>query len=393
MNVFRALLAKPWCFECWLRPAKDVAARRSTGSVAGVAPRGSDSGRAPTSSSRSSCRSPIRIPCVVNITVFTVEFAVRSCGRTAGRYHAHMTKPSNDRNEELVASPQPATLSRLRTLRVCSWESRKQDEMRSLIERNNGDATIAASLREVPLSNNVAVFEFLNQLLADKIDGVIFMTGVGARALLDVVETQVARAVFWEALQKCCLIVRGPKPTAVLREWGCRIDHRAPEPNTWRELLSVIDAGVRFPGSTSPSEIRDRTFAIQEYGLPSQELYDALGARGATVRPVPVYRWELPEDIAPLESAIRATIVDQFDVMLFTSAQQIRNVLDVSERLGMREAFLAAANRLFVGSIGPTCSDALRESGLRVDLEPSHPHMGHLVRESLERVNADQATN
>ena len=261
--------------------------------------------------------------------------------------------------------------------------------MRSLIERNGGVPTIAASMREVPLENNVAVFEFLDRLLAGQFDAVIFMTGVGARALLEVVETKLERAAFFAALQRCCLIVRGPKPTAVLREWSVRIDHRAPEPNTWRELLSVIDGGLNFPNGASvadrPAEqpLLGRTIAIQEYGLPSAELYSALAARGASLLPVPVYRWELPIDIAPLEAAIRATVGGEFDVLLFTSAQQIRNVLEVAERLNIREPFLAATKRCRIGSIGPTCSEGLREAGLHIDLEPSHPHMGHLVRETL----------
>ncbi len=267
-----------------------------------------------------------------------------------------------------------------------SFESRKQDEMRSLIERHGGAATIAASLREVALEDNVAVYGFLDRLLAQQIDAVLFMTGVGAKAVLEVVETRHDRATFFQALQRCCVIVRGPKPTAVLRGWGVRIDHRAPEPNTWHELLAVIDAGLRFPGSDETADIRGRTIAIQEYGLPSDELYAALTARGASVLPVPVYRWELPEDTSPLETAIQNTIAGHFDVMLFTSAQQIRNVLEIADRLNVREQFVAAANRLIVGSIGPTCSEAVREAGLKIALEPSHPHMAHLVRETLEFV-------
>lgn len=270
-------------------------------------------------------------------------------------------------------------------LRVCSFESRKQDEMRSLIERHGGIATIAASLREVPLENNTAVFEFLDMLLADEFDIVIFMTGVGAKALLEVVETKLPRAEFFEALQRCCIIVRGPKPTAVLREWGVRIDHRAPEPNTWRELLAVTDDGVTFPPTGRKTS--SPTIAIQEYGLPSTELQAGLIERGASVFPVPVYRWELPIDTAPLEAAIRATVAGEFDVLLFTSAQQIRNVLEIAERLKLREPFMSATQRCRIGSIGPTCSEALREAGLRIDLEPSHPHMGHLVRETLGITN------
>lgn len=272
-----------------------------------------------------------------------------------------------------------------RTLQVCSFESRKQDEMRSLIERHGGIATIAASMREVPLENNTAVFEFLDMLLADEFDIVIFMTGVGAKALLEVVETKLPRAEFFEALQRCCIIVRGPKPTVVLREWGVRIDHRAPEPNTWRELLAVTDDGVTFP--PTGRKTCSPTIAIQEYGLPSTELQAGLIERGASVFPVPVYRWELPTDTAPLEAAIRATVAGEFDVLLFTSAQQIRNVLEIAARLSLRESFLTATQHCRIGSIGPTCSEALREAGLHIDLEPSHPHMGHLVRETLGMQN------
>ena len=272
-----------------------------------------------------------------------------------------------------ASTPSDPSASATRTLRVCSFESRKQAEMRSLIERHGGVATIAPTMREVPLENNPAVFEFLDRLQAGQIDVVVFMTGVGARALLEVVETRLDRAAFFQALERRCIVVRGPKPTAVLREWDVHIDHRAPEPNTWHELLTVIDA-----------ELHGRTVAIQEYGQPSSEFYSVLVARGATVLPVPVYRWDLPEDLAPLQAAIRDTIRGQFDVLFFTSAQQIRHVLQVAERLGCVAAFLAAANCCHVGSIGPTCSETLREAGLRIDREPSHPHMGHLVRETLE---------
>ena len=282
------------------------------------------------------------------------------------------TSERNDLGASSTDRRSPASATR--ALRVCSFESRKQTEMRSLIERHGGVATVSPSMREVPLENNPAVFEFLYRLQAGQIDVVVFMTGVGARALLEVVETRLDRAAFFQTLDRRCIVVRGPKPTAVLREWGVHIDRRAPEPNTWHELLTVIDA-----------ELHGRTVAIQEYSQPSSEFYAALAARGATVLPVPVYRWDVPEDLAPLEAAMRDTIRGHFDVLLFTSAQQIRHVLQVAERMGGVEAFLTAANRCYVASIGPTCSEALREAGLRVDQEPSHPHMGHLVRETLER--------
>jgi uroporphyrinogen-III synthase len=43
---------------------------------------------------------------------------------------------------------------------------------------------------------------------------------------------------------------------------------------------------------------------------------------------------------------------------------------------------------MVIASIGPICSEALTEHGLCPDLEPTHPKMGHLVKETAERALA-----
>jgi uroporphyrinogen-III synthase len=48
----------------------------------------------------------------------------------------------------------------MHVLRVCSFESRRADEMRSLIERHGASATVVPSMREVPLESNSPVFAF-----------------------------------------------------------------------------------------------------------------------------------------------------------------------------------------------------------------------------------------
>ena len=260
-------------------------------------------------------------------------------------------------------------------LRVLSLESRRADEMRSLIERHGGVATVAPSMREIPLTENPAALAFGEELLAGRIDVVVFLTGVGATALMETLETRWPRAEIVSALERCITVVRGPKPTVVLSKWGLRIDHRAPEPNTWRELLSTLADAVDLSG---------RRIAIQEYGKPSEELYRELEARGASLLPVPVYRWALPTETAPLRDAVHRTIAGDFDLILFTSAQQLHSVLEISGESGLSNEWLAAANRCVVASIGPTATETLVEGGLGVDLQPSHPKMGPLVKEALE---------
>ena len=249
--------------------------------------------------------------------------------------------------------------------------------MESLLRRHGASPTIAPSMGEALLEDNPAAFQFADALRAGQIDVVIFLTGVGTRALLETLSARHSADDIVSSLADCEVVIRGPKPLAVLREWGIRIDHRAPEPNTWREVISALeDASTAFAG---------RCFAVQEYGQPAHELHDALAHRGARVWSVPIYRWKLPEDTGPLKDAVHATIAGDFDVLMFTSAQQVVHVLEIADRLNLQSDWRTAANRCVIASIGPTASQALRNAGLDPDLEPSHPKMGHLVRESCQR--------
>lgn len=261
------------------------------------------------------------------------------------------------------------------SLRVCSFESRRAQEMAALIRRHGGEATVAPSMQEVPLEENEAVFAFAEELLAGRIDGVLFLTGVGATTMMDICEQRYDREQMLSALRGVRTLVRGPKPAGVLQKWKVPISLRAPEPNTWQDLVAALDE--------SSIPMTGQRIAVQEYGQPSEELYAALEDRSARVTAVPVYRWSLPDDTGPLEAAIQEEIDDPFDLILFTSAQQVQHVLDVAERLGRDRAWMEAVRSSVVASIGPTCSETLRELGLVVDFEPSHPRMGTLVREAM----------
>ena len=264
--------------------------------------------------------------------------------------------------------------------RICSFESRRAAEMSRLIEKMGGQPTVAPSMQEVPLKNNPAVFEFADQLFAGAIQCIVFMTGVGAKALLDVIETKYSRDDFLDCLRKTTVMIRGPKPAVVLKDWNVPYTVGAPELNTWCELIAEIDR--------SDIQLAGQTVAVQEYGIANDEFYDALREREATVLPVTVYRWTLPDDTGPLEAAIRATIAGEFDALVVTSANQVRNVLAVAEKLGQRDAWLSAAKECVVASVGPTCSITIRDEGLSVDYEASPPKMGPLVRGTIETVTS-----
>jgi uroporphyrinogen-III synthase len=246
-------------------------------------------------------------------------------------------------------------------------------------------------MREAPLESNTRALNFAGLLMRGRLDMVIFLTGVGTRALARVVETAYPRQEFVEALKRVAVVARGPKPAAVLREMKIPVSLLVPEPNTWRDLLHALDtpppaAPLAEPDAQPKSlEIRGRRVAVQECGVSNQELLAGLRDRGALVMNVPVYEWTLPEDTAPLKAAIQALVQGEIDVALFTSSAQVQHLLQVAADMGMRERVVRALGKVLVASIGPITSEELGQHGIPTDVEPSHPKMGFLVKEASEQ--------
>jgi len=264
-------------------------------------------------------------------------------------------------------------------LRVLSFESRRAKEIAQLISSNGGVPMVAPSTREVPAPPTDDELKLIHGLLQHEFNAIIFMTGVGARTLVQAAESVCSRDDFFAALSRTRVVVRGPKPAAAMREFNVPVTLAVPEPNTWREIVKALDE------NSGKVPLQGQRIAVQEHGEPSPELYSALRERGAEVFPVRVYRWELPEDIGPLQDAIRSLTQNQVDVVMFTSSVQFVHAARIAAEMGVAEPFVRALNRTVVASIGPVSSETLRENGIAVDLEPSHPKMGFLVKEAAEK--------
>lgn len=263
--------------------------------------------------------------------------------------------------------------------RVLSLESRRAREMAQLIANNGGQAIIAPSTREVPVEDHSDARKFIAALKDGTVDIAIFLTGVGARGLAAATEKICSREELIRGLSGITVIARGPKPASVLREWGVPIAAIVPEPNTWRELLELLDEKKDL------IPLKGRSVAVQEHGASSRDLLKGLEERGAQVMPVQVYEWSLPEDTGPLRQAVHAISRGEIDVLLVTSAVQIQHLLQIAEEMKLKEAVVQSLGQIVVGSIGPVASAALKEVSIPVDMEPSHPKMGFLVKEVAEQ--------
>jgi uroporphyrinogen-III synthase len=258
-------------------------------------------------------------------------------------------------------------------LRVISLESRRAELMEQLIRRWGGDAFVAPSVQEIPFSKNEEVFAWAERLFAGEFDMMVLMTGVGLTYLRDALVQRYSQEKFAEALRQLTIVSRGPKPVTVLNELGVKSKIVIPEPNTWKEIVPVIEARP------------ERRITIQEYGRHNPEFAAELEKLGAQVSTIAVYRWMLPDDVGPLREAVRRIAARECDVIIFTTSIQLVHLLEVAEQMGRaRDVRQALQEDLVVASVGPIMNTALAEEGIEPDIVPAHPKMGNLVRAAAE---------
>ena len=251
-------------------------------------------------------------------------------------------------------------------------EARMPSEMAGLIERHGGRAINAPALREIPLPLSQETADFIDTVCSGAVEMVVFLTGVGARALLAAAETLGKRTELLQALTETKVVCRGPKPVAVMRANNVPMDLIAPEPHTSEVLVdAILDKGWNLQG---------KTVALQHYGEVNTYLRAELTGMGANVMEISLYEWALPEDTAPLEAAIQTMIEGSADAVAFTTQSQVRHLFQVADRMGLKDDLKTALrNRIAVAPVGPVCVRALAEEDIASHVVPEHPKMGHLV--------------
>ena len=257
---------------------------------------------------------------------------------------------------------------------VAFLEGRRAAEMTDLIERHNGVPLAAPCLREVHAPDSPLLQASIRAVLDAHVNVAIFLTGVGTTTIFDSARLMGREADLRQALAAACVVVRGPKPTAVLRRLGVRIDLSAPPPNTTREVLELL----------KQNDLTGQTVAVQLYGAPQPELSQALSARGATVLELAPYVWERPVDPTPILGLLDALDRGQVDAVLITSQAQVDNLFDVAREHGRHPDL----RRVAIGAQGPVVEAALARRGLQSSFAPAHAHMGALVLAAADHVAA-----
>jgi uroporphyrinogen-III synthase len=258
----------------------------------------------------------------------------------------------------------------LRRRVVAFLEGRRSAELTDLVKRHHGVPLAAPCLREVHASDAPSLQHDVARVCDADLALAIFLTGVGTATVFDSARLIGREDDLRRRLAAAIVAVRGPKPTAVLRRLGVRIDITARPPNTTADVIQSLE----------PVEVSGKTVAVQLYGEPNPTLSQALRARGADVLELAPYVWDRPVDPAPILALLDALDHDAVDALLITSQAQVDNLFGVARDHGRTPKL----SRVAIGAQGPVAEAALTRYGLQAAFKPAHGHMGALVLATAE---------
>lgn len=260
-------------------------------------------------------------------------------------------------------------------------ETRQLDVLAGLLERRGATVLRCPLVGIEDHKDQAAVLAWIERLIAGPADLAVFYTGEGIERLLACARRAGREADFRAALARTPKLTRGPKPKRALRKLDLVPEFEATEPTT---------AGLVAAARTI--DLPRGRVAIQLY----DEHQDAALAqhfreRGAAADCVAPYTYASAAEETEVAALIGALAAGRVDAIAFTSAAQVRRLLEVAARHGLEPALGAGLLHTRVAAVGPVVRDELVAAGIRVDATPEDSFsMKPLVTSVAELLAADR---
>ncbi|GAA4405345.1 uroporphyrinogen-III synthase [Tsukamurella soli] len=257
---------------------------------------------------------------------------------------------------------------------VAITASRRADEFAAILRRRGAEVVTAAAISMVPLADDRRLHEVTDALVDAPPDLLIATTGIGFRGWIEAAEGWGVAESLLASLGGARVISRGPKATGALRAAGLR-EEWSPVSESSEEVLSHL----------TRDDLDGRRVAVQLHGAvddwdPVPGFIDALTERGATVVPVPVYRWEPPTDLAALDALIERVALGGVDAVTFTSAPAAASFLMRTDELRLTDSVRCVLDgTVTTFCVGPVTARPLERIGV-TSVMPERMRLGALAR-------------
>lgn len=275
------------------------------------------------------------------------------------------------RNIVETPSCQPDPMAaRLDGFTVGVTADRRWEEQAELLSRRGINVLHGPTIRTLPLVSDPVLRAVTEELVARPPDVLVANTAIGVRAWMSEAESHGLGDALVDALRGSKVVARGPKAAGAVHAAGLEVTWRAPSETLAElcgELLGDGVSGLRI--------------AFQRDGGEIDTVPDQLRAAGAEVVEVPVYRWQMPEDLRPAVRLAEAAIEERIQAVTFTSGPAVRNLLAIAGREGLRERLLQAfAGPVTAVCVGPVCAATARRQGIEPAVTPNRSRLGPMIR-------------
>lgn len=260
---------------------------------------------------------------------------------------------------------------------VALAEGRQLEELAQMLEKEGAKTLRCPMVSILDAPDADVVHVWLNELIRDQFDLVIFFTGEGIRRLLGFAERAGLRDEMISALGRTCILTRGPKPVKALKEINLKNDFTAKLPTT----DGVIE-------TLRGQEIEGKTIGVQYYSESNPALEEFLQAAGANLKSVLPYVYAPAADADQVVDLIRKMANDEVDVLVLTSSPQVDRLYEVAARQEMESELAKGLEKVRVAVVGPIIADNLRERGAPVDV---CPEQGFVMKNLVKHVREDLA--
>lgn len=230
-----------------------------------------------------------------------------------------------------VPTPEPLT-----GFTIGVTAARRAEEFAALLERRGATVIHAPAIRIIPLVDDDELRLATDSVIADPPDIVVATTGIGFRGWIEAADGWGLADELIDKLTATRLLARGPKAKGAIRAAGLREQWSPPSESSSELISELLEEGVS-----------GKRVGVQQHGAstdwePLPDLAEVLREAGATILPIPVYRWVPPDDPTAMSLMIDAIVGSEIDAVTFTSAPAVASMLGLAQELGVLESLLAS---------------------------------------------------
>ena len=131
--------------------------------------------------------------------------------------------------------------------------------------------------------------------------------------------------------------------------------------------------------------MRGRVIAITRAEEQAGETADLIEEMGGKPYVIPLLRFDVPEDLAPVREFVEALKSGSVDYAIFMSVNAVRFLLKEAEVLGLSADLCEGLKRTTTVAVGPRTAEELMKRGLRVDLIPREYSSKGIAQDLKER--------